>query len=69
MSDDKRGCAEKRVGSSDVLERAADHLRTMAPHIRARLTAQLLEQVCSELRKDRAWFRATFGYEHSNDGD
>ena len=33
------------VGSSDVLERAAAHLRTMAPHVRARLTAQLLKTV------------------------
>ena len=33
------------VGSSDVLERAAAHLRAMAPHIRERLTGQLLKTV------------------------
>ena len=36
---------DKIVGSSDVLERAAAHLLTMAPHIKQRLTAQLLTNV------------------------
>lgn len=45
MNGDKNSGADKNVGSSDVLERAAAHLRTMAPHVRERLTAQLLKTV------------------------
>jgi hypothetical protein len=36
---------------SDVLERVQAHLRTMAPHVRERLTAQLLEKVLSHAKE------------------
>ncbi len=39
--------------SQDAISRAEIHLRTMPPHVRARLTAQLLEQICAELREAR----------------
>lgn len=36
---------------SDVLERAHAHLRTMAPHVRERLTAQLLQKVLAHAKE------------------
>jgi hypothetical protein len=59
----------KTVGDIDVLDRAAAHLRSMAPHIRDRLTATLLDEVCKELTWERGrwpgkitmhWLRAAF---------
>ena len=34
---------------TDVLERAKQHLFTMAPHVKERLTAQLLSELVKEL--------------------
>ena len=36
---------------SDVLERTHAHLRTMAPHVRERLTAQLLQKVLAHAKE------------------
>ena len=61
MNDDKNSGADKIVGSTDVLERAADHLRTMSPHVRERLTAQLLKNVLlhvAELEVENKMLRA-----------